>query len=34
MVDLSAQKPVRVLSAGEIEQKLASHQVMESDVEG
>jgi hypothetical protein len=29
-----AQKPVRVLSAGEIEQKLASHQVMESDVEG
>ena len=27
MVDLSAQKPVRVLSAGEIEQKLASHQV-------
>jgi hypothetical protein len=27
MVDLSTQKPVRVLSAGEIEQKLASHQL-------
>ena len=27
MVDLSAQKPVRVLSAGEIKQKLASHQL-------
>ena len=27
MVDLSAQKPVRVLSAGKIEQKLASHQL-------
>ena len=26
-VDLSARKPVRVLSSGEIEQKLASHQL-------